>query len=74
MLSYHAMGDPQDGQRDRGLTTDSSAGHRAMQTFRKLPAMAPTNPARATTIDTGHASTVTSDLVQKNSRRYGDVE
>ena len=54
----------QEGQRDRGLTTDSSAGHRAMQTFRKLPTMAPTSPAKATTSDTGHGSTVTNDLVQ----------
>ncbi len=46
MLSYQEMGVPQPGQRDRGRTTDSPAGTRAMTTFRKLPTTAPTTTAQ----------------------------
>ncbi len=41
MLSYQAIGAAHRGQRERGRTTDSSAGRRWMQTLRKLPTQAP---------------------------------
>jgi hypothetical protein len=41
MLSRHSTGLPQCGQRERGVTTDWSAGSRTMQTFRKLPIRSP---------------------------------
>ena len=40
-LSCHLMGVWQCGQRDGGRMTDSSAGQRAMHTFRKEPITAP---------------------------------
>src|SRR5579875_166000 len=50
-LSYQAIGAAQCGQRERGRTTDSSAGRRWMQTLRKLPTQAPS--AKPTT-SSGH--------------------
>src|SRR5215207_5253098 len=41
MFSYQRIARSHLGQRERGETTDSSAGHRAMHTFRKEPTQAP---------------------------------
>jgi hypothetical protein len=45
MLSYQAIIRRQDPQRDRGETTDSRAGSRAMHTLRKLPMQSPVTNA-----------------------------
>ncbi len=47
-LSYQAISALQAGQRDRGRTTLSPAGRRAMHTFRKDPTAAPRTAAYAT--------------------------
>ena len=41
MLSYNLTGFPQCGQWEGGNTMDSSRGSRYMQTFKKLPTIAP---------------------------------
>ena len=41
MLSYHAIGRVQCGQREPGNTMDCSRGIRTMQTFKKLPMQLP---------------------------------
>src|SRR5581483_439514 len=46
MLSYQASALPQPGQRERGRTTDSSAGQRRMQTLRNEPMLAPTKKTK----------------------------
>src|SRR6266699_2710973 len=46
MLSRHAIGCLHEGHRERGRTTDWPVGMRKLQTFRKLPSMAPNAPAR----------------------------
>src|SRR6185312_14796887 len=45
-LSYHAIPAPQRGQRERGRTTDCSAGQREMHTLRNEPTLAPTKNTR----------------------------
>src|SRR5688572_7021641 len=76
-LSYQAISLPHFGQRERGRTTDSfgSAPHRTMHTLRKLPITAP-NPAAIATrsVRSSASSALTLHLVEKNSRRHGDVE
>jgi len=48
MLSRHAIGAWQCGQRERGVTIERSRGMRLIQTFRKLPNTSPmTNSAQA---------------------------
>src|SRR5919108_6568486 len=66
ILSYQASARPQRGQRDRGRTTDcfGSAPQRRIQTLRKLPMTAPSNPAYATYSIESCLSTGTSDLIQ----------
>src|SRR2546422_11735932 len=70
MLSRHAIGCLQCGQRERGLTSDWSRGRRRMHTLRKLPKHSPnaTAPATITT------STATQHLVEQNARCHRDVE
>ncbi len=49
MLSRHAIGVAQRGQREAGRSTDSSWGRRWMQTLRKLPMQAPSAKAMLST-------------------------
>src|SRR4051812_1645551 len=76
MFSYQASPLPHRGQRDRGCTIDSfgSAPHRRMQTFRKLPMMAPSSAPNATPNGPGSAKSITRDLVKKDSGGNCDVE
>src|SRR5688572_19891947 len=69
MLSYQAIILPQPGQRDRGLTTDSSLGQRWMQTFRKLPSIRPKKPPKII----ARALSLTHHLVEKNAGRHGHI-
>ena len=46
ILSYQAIMAPQSRQCERGLTTDSSAAMRVMQTFAKLPKSNPKTTAK----------------------------
>src|SRR6478736_1913835 len=70
MLSYHRSSYPHFGQRLPGRTTDCSEGRRRMQTFRKLPKMAPKRPPM--TVRTGSPGTGT--LPEEDGGRGGDVE
>ena len=70
MLSNHAIGAPQVGQRERGRTTDWSNGRRTMHTLRKLPSNEPKSPAATTTPGSGR----TGRPEQQDARRYGHVE
>ncbi|MEQ1857903.1 MAG: hypothetical protein ABL963_15720 [Longimicrobiales bacterium] len=45
MLSYQAISSWHLGHRERGVTTDSSLGHRSVQTFRNDPKRRPKSPA-----------------------------
>ncbi len=47
MLSYQAIRLPHWGQRERGRTTDSSAGQRTMQTLRNDPISRPSTAGEA---------------------------
>ncbi len=71
MLSYHAMGLSQDGQRERGWMTDSSRGSRYTHTLRKLPSSDPKMPVK--TISTGSARS-TRQLVEEDASRDAGVE
>ena len=67
-LSNHAIPAPQGGQRDRGRTTDCSAGPRAMHTLRNDPTLAPTKIPRVLAFRTENVREAHRDLKAKGLR------